>query len=81
MPKFAVPLQKQLVVYGTITVEAENAEAAERQVESMLDHPTDCLQTRDDRIDWQDPGYIDGTFEITENRDIEEVQCPPASKS
>lgn len=77
MPKFAVPLEKQHLLRGTIVVEAHSASDAKRVVRRMMSRQTNCLQTVDQRIRWKKEGeYVDFTFNIDGSRIAEEVQCP-----
>jgi len=60
---FSVSVEKQLLVTGKINIEAANAEDAEAQVRKMMEKRE--LQTADPRIVWDEPEYVDWTFQAT----------------
>ena len=60
---FSVSVEKQLLVTGKINIEAANAEDAEAQVRKMMEKRV--LQTLDPRIVWDEPEYVDWTFQAT----------------
>lgn len=57
--KFRVSVQKKYVVSGTIEVDAADAYAARMKVEAIR------LQSNDRRISWDDPEYVDFSFNTT----------------
>lgn len=69
MPRFKVEVEQRFWKPGTVTVEAENAEAARDQVIDMIDGG---MQPEDARIDWCDSYSPDGDVEI--GCDAEEVR-------
>jgi len=60
---FSVSVKKQLLVTGKINIEANSAEDAEAQVRKMMSKRE--LQTADSRIVWDEPEYVDFTFQAT----------------
>jgi hypothetical protein len=69
--KFKVSVEKNYYVTGAITVEAEDSDAALKQVSDRINEGN--LQTSDSDIEWNDDlDYIDGSFQTT--GDIEEEE-------
>ena len=67
--KFRVTVEKMLLQSGVIEVSAEDAPAALKKV--FQDVYTGRMQTTDKRITWDDPEYIDNSFQTT--GDVEEA--------
>jgi len=71
MAQFLVSVEKQQILTGKITVEAKNADEALKSVKKLMSDIEDPLQTADDRIEWDEPTYVDDSFTTTE--DVDEV--------
>ncbi len=65
MPSFEVTVEKQQTVSGLITVEAKDADAALAAVNRMMNDQKNPLQTSDSRIEWDEPDYVEGSFQTT----------------
>jgi len=61
MPKYQVSVQKNLYCTGTVEVSAKDPDEAIKNVRGKINKGT--LQTTD--VDWDDPEYEDGSFDIT----------------
>ena len=66
---YAVTLEKTFYQSGVIEIFAESADEAQEKADQLI---REGLQTRDERIHWDDPVYIDFSFSTT--GDIEEVE-------
>lgn len=70
MPEYRVSVEKTSRQTGVITIEAASSFAAKEKVKEMMEDTKNPLQTIDDRIEWDDPEYIDFSFQTT--GDVEE---------
>lgn len=61
---FELPMVKHYRCKGTIEIEAENLEEAVDKLEKMMYDRQNPLQTVDPRISWEEPEYLDDTFDI-----------------
>jgi hypothetical protein len=63
MKNYAVKVVKLLRVEGTVEIKAESEEAALKTVQERMSDTKNPMQTTEP--DWDDPEYIDFSFETT----------------
>jgi hypothetical protein len=61
--EFTVTVEKKQVVSGTITVKAKDGTEALEKIREKIESGE--LQTLDPKISWDDPEYIDFSFNAT----------------
>jgi len=61
MPKFKVSVEKRMYCTGAVEVEAQDADAAQEDVQEHINRGT--LQTT--TVEWNDPEYEDCSFATT----------------
>lgn len=68
MTTYDVPVRLERVFTGHIPIDANSPEEAEAIVRKMMANKRNPLQTVDARIEWGEPEYVDGSFDVDESQ-------------